>query len=969
MKLLLTLCTVFLLAFQINIYSQLPLGATAPDFTLTDIDGNSHNLYSYLAQGKMVIVEFSATWCGPCWNYMLGGALETFWEEHGPNGDNTAMVLYIEADFSTGMNDLLGLTGSSQGNWVDAIPFPIIDLQSGQNTAQQYQIAYYPTLYAICSDQTVWELGQVPASTWSAFLTSCTLAGDVEAITEADCYGQGGIEINYTGGYAPVEFDWSNGDDVQNLENVGAGTYSVTITENFGKFVVLEDIVIAGADEPIGVESSSIEEPLCNGSSNGNIALEIEGGTPGYEYDWSNGASTQNLTGVEAGNYTVFVTDDNGCTFQQAFSMYEPDAVEAEIETTTEDCDQENGTATLFITGGVGDYEISANGGEVVGDQIINLAQGSYTAFVEDANGCQWEQDFDIEFLPAPEVEIGQGQELTCLQLTTILTGFASSGSGDFEYFWTTLNGHIVSGQNNQSIVIDAEGTYNLLVTDFNSQCQTEAEMQVVATILLPEVTAGDDIPYTCENTQITVAGSGDSLNVITWSTTNGHIVSGESTYTPLVDLPGTYTISVFNPTTGCTNNDLMVVPNDQNPAAAAYNYQTNSLTLITTDQSSGSNINTWAWTFGDGQTSTLQSPVHVYAVEGIYDVCLTVQNGCGPSTSCLQVQVTPSGSSLNVSADVINVLCHGQATGAITVLVNGGSGNYTYLWTGPNGESFNTPTIDELLAGQWVVIIIDDQGNSFVGAYTINQPDALSITASTLIDNQCNGQNNGSIQVDIAGGVAPYLYSWNGGAQQSENFINQLPGGTYEVVVTDANGCNVLVGPYTIAEPAQISVDSVIIQHAINEQHNNGSISIEVTGGTAPYIINWSNGGTGNSITGLVPGEYTYTVIDAHGCLFGILNPIVISTSTSTTDVDASQFVSISPNPTKGNVIVKWTDLAAKDASLTLMTLDGRQLGTHAISGKEGVWNLNNYGLTNGLYVVLLQQDNQIVPIKLVIL
>ena len=1045
MKLLLTFAIVVLLGFQTNVYSQLPLGATAPDFTLTDIDGNVHNLYSYLAQGKMVVVEFSATWCGPCWNYMLGGALETFWEEHGPNGDNTAMVLYIEADFSTGMDDLLGLTQESQGNWVEAVPFPIIDLQSGQNTAQQYQISYYPTLYAVCSDATVWELGQVPASTWSSFLTSCTLAGELEDITNADCYGEGGATIDYTGGFEPIEFEWSNGDDEQNLENVGAGTYSVTITEAFGKFVVLDDIVVTGAEDPIGVESSSIEEPLCNGSSNGSIELQVEGGTPGYDYNWSNGDNTQDLTDVPAGSYTVSVTDDNGCTFQQSFVIGEPDELEAEIETTTEDCDLQNGTATLFISGGVGGYELSASGGNVVGDQIINLSEGSYTAYVEDANGCQWEQDFDIDYLPAPEVEIGQGQELTCLQTTTTLTGFGSSGSGDFEYFWTTQDGNIVSGANNQTITINQEGTYTVLVTDFNSDCEVEESYTVVAEIILPEVSAGEDISYTCENTELTVAGSGDPLNVITWSTPNGNIVSGGNTYTPVVNLPGTYFINVTNPTTGCSNVDEMVVPNDQNPASASYQYQTNSLTLIANDQSSGSNINSWSWTFGDGNTSNVQSPVHVYSAAGTYEVCLTVQNGCGPSTSCLQVEVMESGSSLNVSADVINVLCHGQATGAITVLVNGGSGNYTYLWTGPNGESFNTPTIDELLAGQWVVIIIDDQGNSFVGAYTVNQPDVLAIGASTVVDNQCSGQTNGFIQVDMTGGVAPYQYSWNGGPPQTENFIGQLPGGVYEAIVTDANGCQVAVGPYTIAEPPQISAESTItdavcfgeangaaslvvsggvapysylwagsqitepsisgvtagtytlivtdangcvreipavvnqpgelivtitqVLPAANEEHNNGAITIEVGGGTAPYTVTWSNGATGTSLSGLLPGEYTYTIVDAHGCTIGTSAPIIIGTSVSTTDVDPAQFVSITPNPTKGSVVVKWTELASVDASLTLMTLDGRQLGSLAITDKEGVWDVSKYGLSAGLYVVLLKQDNQVIPIKLVVL
>ena len=1046
MKLLPTLAFLFLFGTaSTSLKAQLPDGSIAPDWTLTDIEGVTHNLYSYLDQGKMVILEFSATWCGPCWNYTMSGALEEVWEQHGPSGDNTAMIFFIEADQNTGMDDLLGQTPSSQGNWVEAVPFPIIDLQAGENQDLQYQINYYPTLFAVCSDYTTWELGQVPGSVWGSFITSCTLAGTVESIEEASCYGDGSITVDYTGGVPPITYDWSNGASTPTISNIGAGLYSVTMTDVGGKWIILEDIEVTGADEPVGLQQSSIEQPLCNGSAEGSIDIEIEGGTPGYSYDWSNGSSSEDLTNVAAGNYTVSVTDNNGCTFEETFEVDQPDPIEAEADLTPENCDEEDGTITLAISGGTGDYDISASAGQVLGTQVINLPAGPVTTTIEDENGCILEQTYEIEFLPAPEADIFQGPELNCTQLTTTLTAIAWSGSGDFEYEWYTTNGNIVGNNNSETITIDQEGTYELIVVDFISGCETSTTIEVEADIVVPEVSAGDDLPISCEINEPTIQGSGDPLNSINWTTVNGNIVSGGNTYTPVVDLPGTYYIHVVHTLTGCINTDTVVVINQIDPANAAYQYQTNSLTLITTDVSTGSNLSGWSWTFGDGNVSNEQSPVHTYTAAGTYELCLSVENGCGVSQTCSMIEVTSSGSVLSLNAQITNVLCNGDSTGAINLIVNGGSGNYTYEWIGPGGVSYNTPAIIELIAGGYVVTVFDDQGNSIVGGYTVTQPEVLSIGASSVVDNVCNGQMNGSITVEMTGGVQPYTYSWNGGPPQSDHSIQQLPSGVYECVVTDANGCTILVGPYTITEPeALVSENQIVsplchgeangsatvnitggvapysyqwngtesqtqsasdlaagdyscqvtdangcilevaftitepsilesgvtaVQDASGPDQNDGSISIMVTGGTEPYVVTWSNGATGTHIEGLAPGEYTYSVVDAHGCVFNSPAPVVVGQTVATTEIDGSAFVSITPNPSSGNVKVEWKDLPSAGSTLTLMNLEGRQIGNYEIKTVHGHWDLTGYALSEGLYIVQLKHQQRVYAFKLIVL
>lgn len=156
-KILLSVCA--LATFGVN--AQLPAGSTAPDFTATDVYENSHSLYAdYLNEGKHVLLNISATWCGPCWNYHNTHALADFYEAYGPNGSDEAMVLYVEGDSSTPVSAIFGTGSNTWGDWTVGTPYPIID--SGA-IADSYQINAYPTLYRICSNGIVTQLNQLTA--------------------------------------------------------------------------------------------------------------------------------------------------------------------------------------------------------------------------------------------------------------------------------------------------------------------------------------------------------------------------------------------------------------------------------------------------------------------------------------------------------------------------------------------------------------------------------------------------------------------------------------------------------------------------------------------------------------------------------------------------------------------------------------------------------------------------------------
>ena len=650
------------------------------------------------------------------------------------------------------------------------------------------------------------------------------------------CFGNSNATAvaNSTGGIPPYSYLWSNGQTNQTATSLSGGiNYSVTITDA-NNCTANQTIIIS--QPPIISLSAVTDNISCNGLNNGALNLTVSGGNAPYSFVWNIGSSTEDLSGLAAGNYIVTVTDFNSCSAINSFTISEPAVIlitGTQVNTT---CGNSNGSIDISITGGTSPFNYLWSNGATTED-ISGIVSGSYTVTIIDANNCSGTVNFNLSNNVLPILSETHVNVLCNGNNTGSIDLSVSGGSAPFIYSWS-------NGATEQDINSLIAGTYSVSVTD-NNNCLSTLSINI-----------SEPLTVTLNQTQLNVLCNGNNSGSIDLSVSGGTVPynyswSNGSTTQDINSLSaGAYSLTVTD-----NNNcqSILSIIISQAPAITLTETHVNILCngnntgSIDLSVSGGTTPYNYSWSNG----STTQDINSLTA--GTYSVTVTDNNNCQSILSIPISQPAP----IVLSETHINASC-GTANGSINLTVSGGTAGYSYDWS--NGAT--TEDLSGVSAGTYSLTVTD--ANNCTSTVNVNINNTLgAILSETHLNILCNGNNTGSINLSVSGGTVPYIYSWSNGSTTQD--INSLTAGTYSVTVTDNNNCQSILS-INISEPPALTLTETHVNVLCNGG-NSGSIDLSVTGGTTPYAFVWSNGGTTEDLTGLNNTVYSVTVTDFNGC------------------------------------------------------------------------------------------------------
>jgi len=725
-----------------------------------------------------------------------------------------------------------------------------------------------------------------------------------------------------TGGTGTLNYTWTpTGGNASTASNLPGGTYTVTITDGLACSLSNTVTVQQFLSPVLSVSTSSV---LCNGGNTGTATSTItSGGTPAYTYTWApSGGNSSSATSLTVGNYTLFVTDANGCKDTAYANITEPTPITATLTSTPATCGNNNGTTTSIVNGGVGAYTYTwtPNGGN--GSIANNLAPGNYSLTISDANACTYSTSVNLGNKPSPVLSV-TSNSVACFGANTgnaSITINTGTGTAPFTYSWSPVGGSTPSLNNLPA------GNYTVLVSD-SAHCTATATISINQPVSPLTVTI-TSTAATCNHTDgtanVVVAGGTSPYTNYAWSPTGGSSstatnLAGNTSYTCTITDANTCTVSAQ---TTIAQNASISLTLTSTPATCGL---TNGTTNVTASGGiPGRSGYTYTWTPSGGNTSSATN----LAGNTIYTVSVSDSVGCSISKS-INVGNKPSPV---LSITSTSISCNNANTGSASVNINPGTGTapFTYSWSPVNG---NNSTINNLPAGNYTVLVTDSANCTATATTSIAQPGALTVTATSTLAT-C-GLANGIAACTASGGTSGYTYMWLPAGGANSTTTNNLTGNTtYTVVVKDANNCLDSASIYANQTPA-LTLSITATSSVTCNGGSNGSISASSSGSNNTTYLWMPSGQTtlnATNLTGSVSGTtYTLTGNDG-GCKDSVTTTIIqsptftISVNNPTICVGQTATITASgANTYTWNTGENTATITKSPASTTVYTVNGQ--------------------------------------------
>ncbi len=848
-----------------------------------------------------------------------------------------------------------------------------------------------------------------------------------------DCNGEenGAATAVVTNGANPVTYAWSNGGDTETINDLSAGNYTVTITDDNG-CALIDEVTIT---EPTALKGNILgfENVDCNGNATGSASVEVSGGTPDYAYEWSSGGTIADETGLPAGMHTVTITDANDCETTLQVTITEPPVLVLDVDGTGETgVDKNDGTATATPSGGTSDYTYLWSNDEVDAT-ISDLAPGEYCVTITDANGCTTEDCFTVnEFecgIITPEFDV---VEVNCNngddgEATVNITG----GTAPFSYEWSNGN----TGETATGLVAS---TYEVTATDVNG-------CVIVESISIPEPAAIQISILNITDAACEGSASGSASVDAMGGTGNLAYEWSNGSMEMMIEnvVPGTYDVSVTDEN-NCVeiieviiggendaeppivlvqniwvvldNNGMASISPDMVDNGSSDNCELGLLsldiqnftcddigdvtvTLTASDVSGNTASETAVVTVVDLTVPTMTCPDDIFsnfclfpvnypaptATDNCGDVTIELVEGLEPgsifplgTTAVIYSATDASGNqsdctfNITVLTDMVAETeiaepdCFGDTNGSATVDVDNGTPPYNYQWNDPDMQA--TPTATDLPAGFYSVTITDATGCEIAATTEVTEPDTLTVSID-FANPDCAGDDNGTATAIPNGGTGPFNYQWNDPAMQTSETASNLAPNDYEVLVTDNNGCETTAN-VQIEDPEAVVIT---IDNVTDETGDNmdGAISITPSGGTnTTYTYEWTYNGnpfsTEEDLTNLDNGEYCVTVTDENGCTE--TDCAVVDFIENTINPELDNYITITPNPTSGELNVQLKLPGQRNVRIDFYDVLGRLIlkgETYLTQEQQMIFDLSSYA--DGVYLLKLIVDEEILVKRII--